>query len=79
MTPSCGSRLSVVDYCARCGMSLDQPVRYECEDVEPEHRRGARGWRRSLQVFERLRGQEAGHSVVELITNKNPARARGRG
>ncbi len=49
----------------------------EGEDVE--HRRLARGWRRSIQVFERLRRREEGRPVLELVKDKNSARARAGG
>ena len=37
------------------------------ETMEPEHVRLARGWRRSIQVFERLRRLEAGRPLLELV------------
>lgn len=49
----------------------------EGEDVE--HRRLARGWRRTIEVCERLRRQEDGRPVLELVKDKNSARARAGG
>ena len=44
-----------------------------------EHRRLARGWRRTLEVCGRIRRREEGRPVLELVKDSNPARARASG
>lgn len=41
-----------------------------CQDADPEYRRLARGWRRSLEVFERLRRQQYGRPLLELVNDQ---------
>ena len=45
----------------------------ECE----EHRRLARGWRKNLEVCERLRRRMEGLPLLELVKDKQPTRTRG--
>ena len=53
----------------------DEPA----DAIEDEHRRLAQGWRRGWITIQRLKRRDEGRPILELVKDKNPARARSRG
>ena len=47
--------------------------------LEPEYVRPARGWHRGWITIQRIVLRDEGRPLLELVKDKNPARARGRG
>ena len=55
--------------------SPDEPA----DAIEDEHRRLAQGWRKGWITIQRLKRRDEGRPILELVKDKNPARARSRG